>query len=285
MTDPSGLNSPSGVGSFLIWQQPHFIYLAELCYRSSPDIETVRKYAGMVFATADFMASYAWYDRQKGRFVLGPALIPAQERFAPESTINPPFELAYWYYGLNTAQKWRERLDLERNARWDSIILQLSPLAKKDNLYLAAESAPDSYTNARFMTDHPMVLGAFGMVPGSPLLDTATMRNTFGYIWENWNWNETWGWDFPMVAMCATRLGMPEKAIEALMMEIKTNTWLINGHNYQDDRLRLYLPGNGGLLTAIAMMCAGYSGSTEKLPGFPKDGTWQVKWEGLRKLP
>ena len=27
--------------------------------------------------------------------------------------------------------------------------------------------------------------------------------------------------------------------------------------DYQDDRLRVYLPGNGGLLAAVAMMCAG----------------------------
>ena len=30
MTDPSGSDSPSGVGEFLIWQQPHIIYFAEL---------------------------------------------------------------------------------------------------------------------------------------------------------------------------------------------------------------------------------------------------------------
>jgi len=34
----------------------------------------------------------------------------------------------------------------------------------------------------------------------------------------------------------------------------KKNTYLVNRHNYQDKRLRLYLPGNGGLLAAVAMM-------------------------------
>ncbi|MDE5814149.1 MAG: hypothetical protein K2H72_07680, partial [Muribaculaceae bacterium] len=37
MTDPSSIEAPSGVGSFLIWQQPHLIYLAELLYRANPD--------------------------------------------------------------------------------------------------------------------------------------------------------------------------------------------------------------------------------------------------------
>ena len=49
-----------------------------------------------------------------------------------------------------------------------------------------------------------------------------------------------------MTAMTATRLGLPEKAIDALLMNIATNTYLPNGHNYQDDRLTIYLPGNGG---------------------------------------
>lgn len=285
MTDPSGNDSPSSVGSFLIWQQPHFIYLAELCYRNSSNEEILRKYADLVFGTADFMASYAWSDSLNNRYVLGPALIPAQERFSPDSTINPPFELAYWYWGLKTAQKWRERLNLDRNPLWDKVLDKLAPLAQKNGLYLAVESAPDSYTNPLFMTDHPMVLGAFGMLPGKPLVDSTTMKKTFDYIWDNWQWNETWGWDFPMTAMTTTRLGMPDKAINALFMSEETNTYLPNGHNYQNKQLRLYLPGNGALLTAVAMMCAGWDGSVADTPGFPKDSSWKVKWEGLSKLP
>jgi len=69
-----------------------------------------------------------------------------------------------------------------------------------------------------------------------------------------------------------------------LSMPVNKNTWLINGHNYQDQRLRLYLPGNGALLSAIALMCAGYKGSGP-LPGFPKDGGWKVRFEGLRPAP
>jgi len=34
MTDHDGNESPSSVGAFLIWQQPHFIYMAELLYRN-----------------------------------------------------------------------------------------------------------------------------------------------------------------------------------------------------------------------------------------------------------
>ncbi|RYF10411.1 MAG: hypothetical protein EOO42_22630, partial [Flavobacteriales bacterium] len=124
----------------------------------------------------------------------------------------------------------------------------------------------------------------YGMLPETDLLDKKVMKKTFDLVWNTWTWTDTWGWDFPMTAMSAARLGLPEKAVDALMMDIKTNTYLINGHNYQDDRLRIYLPGNGGLLTAVAMMCAGWDGNTVTNPGFPNDGTWKVKWEGFKKM-
>jgi hypothetical protein len=41
---------------------------------------------------------------------------------------------------------------------------------------------------------------------------------------------------------------MPDKAVDALIMPVQKNTYLNNGHNFQDDRLTIYLPGNGGLL-------------------------------------
>jgi hypothetical protein len=47
----------------------------------------------------------------------------------------------------------------------------------------------------------------------------------------------------------------------------------------------LYMPGNGGLLAAIAMMVAGYDGSKTPMPGIPNNGKWKIKWEGLKKMP
>ena len=41
-----------------------------------------------------------------------------------------------------------------------------------------------------------------------------------------------------------------------------------------------------GLLTAVAMMAAGWDGCPNTpAPGFPADGSWVVKWEGLKKMP
>ncbi len=284
MTDPSAMEAPSKVGSFLIWQQPHLIYLAELVYRAKPSKEFLGQYYDLVQSTAEFMASFVTYDAERDRYCLQ-GIIPAQETLRAAETVNPPFELSYWHFALSVAQQWRERMGDARVELWDAILSKLAPLTSKDGLYLAAETAPQTYEDVRFTSDHMAVLGAVGILPESPLAERETMHRTFDWIYDNWNWDKTWGWDYPMTAMNATRMGEPEKAVNALMMEKRTNTYLVNGHNFQDARLRCYLPGNGGLLTTVALMCAGWDGCREKNPGFPKDGTWEVRWEGLKPMP
>lgn len=284
MTDPSAAEAPSKVGSFLIWQQPHYIYMAELLYRCHPNAVTLNKYKDLVFKTADFMASFADYDAAKDRYVLK-GVIPAQETLRASETVNPPFELNYWYFALQTAQEWRVRSGLPKNEEWQRVIDKLSPLTAQDGLYLAAETATETYSDTRFSSDHMAVLGALGILPASRLVQTDIMTKTFDWVWKNWDWESTWGWDYPMTAMCAARTHRPEEAVDALLMNKRTNTYLINGHNYKDDRLRIYLPGNGGLLTTIAMMCAGWDGSKGSCPGFPKNGQWKVRWEGLNPMP
>ncbi len=287
MTDPSGEESPSNVGSYLIWQQPHIIYLAELLYRCQTSEEgrerILQIYAPLVEETARFMASFATYDAPTNRYVLK-GCIPAQETLKAETTVNPPLELSYWHWGLGVAQSWRKRLGKSRNVNWDEVGGMLPPLAfNSDSLYLAAESATDTYTDIRMTSDHPAITGAVGMLPHSDLVDNRIMLHTLDWIEKHWNWDKTWGWDFPMVAMCYARMGNPEKAVDALLMPHRTNTYLPNGHNYQDSRLRCYLPGNGGLLTAVAMMLAGWDGAKVDNPGFPS--AWNVRWEGLLPLP
>ncbi|QDK79128.1 hypothetical protein EXU85_11130 [Spirosoma sp. KCTC 42546] len=286
MVDQDGNESPSTIAPFLIWQQPHFLYFAELCYRHHHNRAVLDNYKDLVFETADFMASYAYFDPVKKTYILGPGLIPAQERFKAETTMNPTYELAYWRWGLTIAQQWRQRLGLPRNQQWDDVLAKLSPLPVQDGLYLAAESAPDSYTFQPYMTDHPAVLGTYGFLPASSQLDLPTMQRTFDKIMKVWHWEETWGWDYPLVTMTAARLGKPKDAVDVLLMKVTKNTYLPNGHNYQRNNLRIYLPGNGGLLMAVSMMCAGWDGyKGDPNPGFPKDGSWNVKWEGLAPMP
>lgn len=281
MTGPDGENSPSSIGSYLIWQQPHLIYLAEQQYLADPTEEVLRKYADLIFATADFMADFAVYDQSTDSYQFEPPLIPAQEHWDRATTKNPPFELAYWHWGLSTAQKWKVRLQEEPDQKWEEVRTKLPAPVVKDNVYLGIGNAPDSYTDPENMRDHPMVLGTYGMLPLWDKVDTAVMRNTLHTVMEKWNWDHSWGWDYPMVAMNATRLNEPEIALQALLMDVQKNIYLKNGHNYQDDRLKIYLPGNGGYLKAIALMCAGWEGCEITNPGFPKNGKWNVKWENL----
>lgn len=112
------------------------------------------------------------------------------------------------------------------------------------------------------------------------------MKKTLQAVMQSWNWESTWGWDFPLMAMTAARVGEPDRAVDALLMDVQKNTYLNNGHNYQNDRLPIYLPGNGGLLMAVAMMAAGWDDAPViDAPGFPRDGSWTVKHEGLQRLP
>ena len=310
MTDPWAGEAPSNTGSFLIWQQPHYIYMAEEMYRSKSTAETLKKYAKQVEETAEFMADFVSYDAKSKKYFLQGATA-MQESMSKDFSYNHPFELAYWQYGLNVANLWRERQGKPRNAEWDRIINNMSPLPQtKDGIYTAglpkgkttglksfdpfdavASGAKPVVSTETFAekcrNDHPAVLGVFGLLPRcSVSSDLVAANKTLAWVMQNWNWPTTWGWDYGMTAMAAARLGQPETALKALLIDTQKNTYLKNGHNFQTaDRLRIYLPGNGALLTAIAMMCAGWDGCTiPNNPGLPQDGTWNIRWEGLNRM-
>jgi len=123
------------------------------------------------------------------------------------------------------------------------------------------------------------MLAAYGALSGE-MVDRETMRRTLRKVMKEWDWTETWGWDYPMTAMTAARLGEPNVAIDALLLETPKNHFLPSGHNYQRPNLPLYLPGNGGLLYAVALMANGWRGSPNMpAPGFPADGSWTVRSE------
>jgi hypothetical protein len=67
-------------------------------------------------------------------------------------------------------------------------------------------------------------------------------------------------------------------------MDTPKNRYLAGGQNLgAEGRLPLYLPGNGGLLYAVALMAAGWDGADRSAPGFPISRGWNVKFEGLRR--
>jgi hypothetical protein len=137
----------------------------------------------------------------------------------------------------------------------------------------------DTYTKRAF--EHPDPVGVFGMLPPIDSVDRETAHRTLLKVWQTWDWNRCWGWDFPWMAMAAARVGEPAIAVEALLKETKANQYDQRGVNNG-----WYLPGNGGLLYAVAVMAAGWDGCpTTNAPGFPRDGRWVVRWEGLKPAP
>jgi hypothetical protein len=319
MVGPEGRESPSTVNPFIMWQQPHPIYLAEVVYIDKPTGETLNKYKDVVFATADLLATWPAASSKRGPLSLGPPIIPAQESHPPQTTFNPTFEIEYFRFGLTTAQAWRERLGLPREASWDAALKRLPKLPQKRGLYLAAESNQDLWEVARspkcsqghtahecMNRDHPSFVAALGLLPGAGV-DKKTMRRTLKAVLKDWDLRQTWGWDWPMLAMTATRLGEPELAVRFLLTEQKNFQFgatgmtprvhiAENGAELVKDAApgpdgpgyqrvaETYFPSNGSLLLAIALMTAGGSDGTGKNAGFPVEG-WQVRSEGIHPVP
>jgi hypothetical protein len=291
MCDPTGSNTPSSVAVLLLWQQPHPIMLAELCYRAYPRKDFLREYRDIIVESAEFMCSFAHFEPQTdgagcGRYVLGAPYIPAQERHDPRAVLNAAYEVEYFRWGLRQANIWLERLGEPPRADFAEVAEKLAVPTIKDGLYLAHENCPGTFTTLPFYTDHPSMLAMYGIL-NSEKIDRAVMSATLDKVLEVWDKTTFYGWDFPMMAMTACRLGRREDAVRLLLLDSPKNTYLPNGHNRMegDAALPLYLPGNAGLLLAVAMMSAGYddtgSIADTAAPGFPEG--WTVRTEGLKK--
>lgn len=138
----------------------------------------------------------------------------------------------------------------------------------------------DMWTNFAF--EHPALIGTFGMLPGDGV-DQATLARTLSKIDATWNYDRTWGWDFPMLAMAAARCGQPDKAVDFLLHP--AGGFQFDEHGLATGGPFPYFPSNGALLTAVAMMAGGWDGSSGDVPGFPLDGSWEVKAEGFLPMP
>lgn len=269
---------PHEIHSLLVWQQTHPLFFAELDYAAHPTEATLKKWAPIVQASADFMASYAWRNPKTGKYDLGPPMQLASENVPSEDARNPTFELAQWRFGLRIARQWRQRMHLPENAIWKQVEDRLAPLPVQDGQYVLYEGVKDMWSKWNF--EHPALIGTYGMLPGDGV-DPALMRATLDQLVRSWNFGRTWGWDYPMLAMCAARLGRPDQAISFLLTE---------SGQFQFDERGLatggpfpYFPSNGGLLYAVAMMAGGWQGSSGPAPGFPK--SWKVRYEGLGIAP
>lgn len=274
-TDPSARESPSHIGVFLVWQQPHLIHLLELLYSEGRPQEFLEEHYRLIEVTADFMADFV--EERDGSFILPPPLIPAQESYLVDraTNANPTFELAYWSWALRTANKWRQRLNLPISEAWERVASRMQrPPMMPNGTYAALETPPFLVRK-----DHPSMLMALGWLPDTEVIDEQAMRLTLESVWRDWDLQTSWGWDYPVMSMTAARLGDIKRSLEALLLPSPKNQFLANGHNPQiPGFLTLYLPANGGLLAAVAHLVTAIDRGAE-LP----DG-WHVEAEGFDTL-
>jgi len=274
MTSYDGWDSPSHIATLLIWQQPHIIYMLELLRvaKQGEDREMfMKKYWPLIKETADFMEDFARLNPKTGKYDLLMPLIPAQEEHKPEIAKNPTFELCYWRFGLNTAVSWAKEMNNDCSM-WTVVCENLAELPLENGWYLAHENCPDTFEN--FNRDHPSMLFGCGFIPNEHMKPDIVL-NTFEKVKRCWDFSTMWGWDFAFIAMALAAIGRREEAVDMLLMDTAKNSYVTSGNNYQRGRadLPLYLPGNGSLLFAVAIMLANN--------GFPQDGSWDVKAEGF----
>ncbi|MDN4501451.1 hypothetical protein QX776_03525 [Alteromonadaceae bacterium BrNp21-10] len=279
MVGPEGRESPGG-NPLIIWNQPQPIDLAELVYLNNPNLETVKRYATLVDETARGLSSMLTWEDEQQRYSLNPPIWIAQEHYDVTESKNPSFELSYWRTALQKAQLWRQRLGMQPEPLWQKQIELMAALPQKDDKYVAIEAIPDTFDNIDSRNDHPAMLAPWGLL-ADDRVDVAVMANTLDAVMKTWDFEKRiWGWDYPMIAMTATKLNQPQVAIDALLMDAHNNHYMVNGHCPQKKvGLAVYLPANGALLSAVAKLATANVDSPTF--GFPDNGLWQVKAEGF----
>ncbi len=287
MAGIDGRTGPGSINPFIIWNQPNPIALCELVYRARPERATLEKYQEIVFESAKFLASFAHLDPSTDHYVLGPPIKNVSENSGENNTRNPTFELAYWYYGLQVAQNWRARLGLAPEPRWADILAKLTPLPISEGKYLEIETFPLMYQQKGSLP--VSMLMSLGFMPRTPMVDPEIIRATFAELNKRHGVGLWVSWAMGQGALTAARLGDGEMAVNIVTHTTKNWRFMNNGHvrrPKEPDNCPAYLPVNGSLLTAVGLMAAGWDGAPAvNAPGFPQNGKWRVRSEGLNPMP
>ncbi|KAL4996377.1 Six-hairpin glycosidase-like protein [Aspergillus recurvatus] len=248
MSDPSGTSAPGSQNAILIWQQPHPMFFAELEYRSWPNATTLHRWSHILDELATWMVSYAWWNASTQVYDLGPPII---------------------------ASDWKTRQGIPVPEAWTRVLHNLALLPIVDGAYSISADLPDMWTNTAYMADHPSQIAVYGLLPPTAGVDRSIVNATMNRIIETWDFSKSYGWDFPMLAMTALRLGDVNQAV----------AWLLDSHFQFDDVGNPvgtvvptpYFPASSALLLAVAMMAGGWDG--QEGMHFPEH--WGTKVEGF----
>ncbi|MCD8237853.1 MAG: glycoside hydrolase family 65 [Clostridiales bacterium] len=258
MVSPAGKDCPSKISPFIIWQQPHIIEMLELIRKEKAltsekaALDFVRDNYILVKKTADFIADYVVYDEKTDTYNIEPPVIPVQERFNPEDVKNPSFELAYFKHSLKIALSWAKLLN-KAEPKWQEVSEKIALPPVSGGLYQAHQNITDTFKEKA--TDHPSMLMSLGYLNGEDT-DKDVMKSSLKKVLRVWDLPSLWGWDFAVIFMTAARLGLYDTAFDCILAEEPKNRYTKNGNNAQIGRtdLPLYLPGNGSLLLAMAVL-------------------------------
>ncbi|KAL4969909.1 Six-hairpin glycosidase-like protein [Aspergillus stella-maris] len=281
-----GVSSPGGINGLLLWQQPHPLYLAELSYSVSPTPSTLNKWDKTITATADYLASYAWYNQSSGQYDLGPPAYGVTENTPPEESRNLAYEIAYWRYALDTAITWKKRQNAPVPNSWITVSKHLSPPPIINDLYAVYADLNATWWNNPSLTDDPRSLIMLqGILPDNAAVDPVIAKATADKVDEIWDDEDIRGWGRPVLAINSARVGERDRAIGHLTA---FERWVFDDAGFAErggdgGTPPPFMPGNAGFLLAVAYMAAGWEGSEGHAPGFPNDGSWVVEYEGLRK--
>ncbi|KAJ9205261.1 Six-hairpin glycosidase-like protein [Paecilomyces variotii] len=295
MTDPTGRSAPGEINSLLIWQQPHVFYFAETEYqhqRPSQREAVLLKWDHILTESADFMASFAFWNESTQVYDLGPPMYPASENTPPNSTTNPTFELAYWRFGLDTAITWKQRLNETVPETWNTVAAHLAPLPTTksptgEETYTLYEGISNMWRDPQTVMDHPALTAIYGLLPAPScapdILNRTILTATAVEVARAWNFTDCWGWDFPMLAMNSVRLGDVDAAVRYLVDEYFQFDDVGMPIGSEGKAPTPYFPGSGGLLQAVAMMAGGWGEEDKEfVPAFPRD--WMARVDNFERV-
>lgn len=211
--------SPGETRAFLQWQQPMPMYLASLAYKAAPKRETLERWDRVLTATADYMATFAWYNNATGKYDLGPPIQGVTENSSPTEISNLAYELAYWKWALDAACGWKEKLGQECPEQWVTVSDNMAPPPVLGGLYapwVGGGLNESWWDDARLSRDPRSVLMLQGFLPDTPVVDPEIGRRTSDKVDEIWTEENIRGWGRNILAINSARVGKPERAIHHL---------------------------------------------------------------------
>lgn len=129
------------------------------------------------------------------------------------------------------------------------------------------------------------LLGFMPWVANATHFEVDTFENTMQAIDKTWNFTASYGWDFPMLATAAHRLGRISQAFDFLLhpaFDFDDVGMPIGGTQVPTP----YMPSSGSLLMAVAVMAAdGFDNNFEHDGIGPSRPSSDIRVEGFGRVP